>query len=75
MKNKILMLHPTLGFITFKDLINDLESMLEDTVFFEDIITSILEHTAMTKEDIATLFNFSIVNRLKWIINVLKDSN
>lgn len=75
MKNKILMLHPTLGFITYEDLINDLENMLEDTTFFEDIITSILEHTEMTKEDIATIFNYSIVERLKWIIYILKNSN
>lgn len=75
MKDKILISHPTLGFITFEDLINDLESMLEDTTFFEDIITNILDYTEMTNEDITTIFNYSIIERLKWIIDILKSSN
>lgn len=73
MKDKVLAIHPILGEITINDLIQDLEIMLCDTTFFEDIIFHILENSSMTEKDISTLFNYSVINRLKWVISVLKD--
>ncbi len=75
MKDKILATHPILGIITFKDIIRDLEIMLKDNIFLENIIDNILKETEMEKEDIASLFNYSITNRLKWMIDVLKSKN
>ncbi len=74
MKDKILAIHPVSGIITFEDLIKDLEIMLNDNLFLEDIVYGLLkEETNMSEEDISSLFNYSISNRLKWIIFVLKD--
>lgn len=72
MIDKILTTHPILGDITFNDLINDLEIMLDDTKQFEDIVYKMFEDS-MDKEDLTTLFNFSVINRLEWIIFVLKS--
>lgn len=73
MKDKILAIHPVLGIITFEDLIKDLEIMLEDNKLFEDIVYQLLESNNMPKEDVDLLFNYSVIDRLKWIINVLKN--
>lgn len=73
MKDKILAIHPILGTITFEDIINDLEIMFADSKLFEDIVYQLLELNNMPNEDLASLFNYSVTNRLKWIIAVLKD--
>lgn len=73
MKDKILATHPVLGIITFEDIINDLEMMLADNKLFEDIVLQLLELNNMPKEDLASLFNYSISDRLKWIIDILKS--
>ncbi len=73
MKDKILATHPILGEITFKDILIDLEDMLNDNLFLEDIVYDLLKETNMSEEDISSLFNYSISNRLEWIIYVLKD--
>lgn len=72
MNNKILFNHPVLGDITFADVINDLKLIIDDNKNFEDIIFSILRENQMTDEDIATIFNFSVLNRLEWILFLLE---
>ncbi len=72
MEDKILTVHPITGIITFKDVISDLEIMLEDNELFENIIYHLLE-SDVSNEDLASLFNYSVTNRLKYIIDVLKD--
>lgn len=74
MNNKILFNHPILGNITFTDVINDLKLIIDDTQNFEDIIFSILRKTQMTDEDIATIFNYSVLSRLKWILFLLESN-
>lgn len=73
MNNKILSIHPTLGVITFSDLINNLELMLKNIEMFEHIVNEILHHTEMSEEDISTIFNYSIIESLKWNIDILKQ--
>lgn len=75
MKDKVLITHPILGEITISDLMQDLENMLNDITFFESLVYQIIKSADMSEEDISTLFNYSIVDRLKWIISVLKDLN
>lgn len=74
MNNKILFNHPILGNITFTDVINDLKIIINDTQNFEDIIISILREKQMTDEDIATIFNYSVLNRLEWILFLLESN-
>ncbi len=73
MQDKVLISHPIIGKITLKDLLNDLEIMLSDNIFLEDIVYNLLKDTSMSEEDISSLFNYSISERLKWIIFVLKN--
>lgn len=74
MNNKILFNHPILGDITFADVINDLKLIIDDNKNFEDIIFSILRENQMTDEDIATIFNYSVLNRLEWILFLLENN-
>lgn len=73
MKDKILDIHPIIGIITYKDLINDLIILLNDYKDFEDIIINILQHQNYDDETISTLFKNDIKNRLEWIVYVLKQ--
>ena len=72
MKDKILDIHPIIGVITYKDLIDDLCILLNDYKELEDILISILKYQNYDNETISTLFNYDIDNRLDWIIYVLK---
>ena len=74
MNNKILFNHPILGNITFADVINDLRIIIDDTQNFEDIIISILREKQITDEDIATIFTYSVLNRLEWILFLLESN-
>lgn len=74
MNNKILFNHPVLGNITFADVINDLKLIIDDTQNFEDIIISILREKQMTDEDIATIFTYSVISRLEWILFLLESN-
>lgn len=74
MNNKILFNHPILGNITFADVINDLKIIIDDTQNFEDIIISILREKQITDEDIATIFTYSVLNRLEWILFLLESN-
>lgn len=74
MNNKILFNHPILGNITFADVINDLKIIINDTQNFEDIIISILREKQMTDEDIATIFTYSVISRLEWILFLLESN-
>lgn len=73
MKDKVLAKHPIVGIITFEDVIRDLEIMLSDSELFESVVYQLLELDAMPKEDIASLYNYSVTDRLKWIIDILKS--
>lgn len=74
MKDKILAVHPVLGIITFADVIQDLKIMLEDSEIFESVVSQLLELNHMPKEDLASLLDYSVTNRLKWIIDVLENT-
>ena len=57
-----------------KDIINDLKIIIDDTQNFEDIIISILREKQITDEDIATIFTYSVLNRLEWILFLLESN-
>lgn len=73
MKDKIIDYDPIRGYITFNDLINDLELILQDYKTLEDIVVIILENSRFDDETIASLFVDNIANRLNNLIYVLKD--
>lgn len=73
MKNKIIDYHPIKGYITFNDLINDIEIISKDYKLLEEIIINILEYQKNDSEIISDIFNNDIYNRLENIIYILKD--
>ncbi len=73
MKDKIVDYHPIKGYITFNDIITDLEIILQDYKMLEEIIIGILENFNFDDEIIASLFNDNIANRLDYLIYILKD--
>lgn len=73
MKNKIIDYHPIKGYITFNDLINDIEIISKDYKLLEDTLINILEYQKYDSELISNIFNNDIYNRLENIIYVLKD--
>lgn len=73
MKDKIIDYHPIKGYITFKDLINDIELIAQDYKELEEIVIDILKYNKYDKETIASLFSNNISNRLDNISYVLKD--
>lgn len=77
MTNKhILFTHPIAGNITFEDLINDLNIIITDLSFFQSIAINILrESTYMSDEDITSLFNYIPIDKLNWILYLLKTFN
>ncbi len=73
MKDKIIDYDPIRGYITFNDLINDLELILQDYKTLENIIIILLENNRFDNETIASLFADNISSRLDNLIYVLKD--
>lgn len=73
MKNKIIDYHPIKGYITFNDLINDIETISNDYKLLEEILINILKYHKYNSKIISSIFNNNIHNRLENIIYVLKD--
>ena len=75
-KNHILYTHPIIGDITFKDLIQDLNIIINDLSFFQSIIFGILrELSYLSNEDISSLLNYIPIDKLNWILDLLQSSS
>lgn len=75
-KNHILYTHPIVGDITFKDLIQDLNLIITDLEFFQSIIIEMLrELSNLSNEDISSLLNYIPIDKLNWILDLLKSSS
>lgn len=75
-KNHILYTHPIVGDITFKDLIQDLNLIITDLEFFQSTIIDMLrELSNLSNEDISSLLNYIPIDKLNWILNLLKSSS
>ncbi len=75
-KNHILYTHPIVGDITFKDLIQDLNIIINDLSFFQSIIFDILrELSYLSNEDISSLLNYIPIDKLNWILDLLQSSS
>lgn len=71
-KNHILFTHPIVGDITFKDLIQDLKLIVTDLLFFQLIISDMLQELSnMSDEDISSLLNYIPIDKLNWILYLL----
>lgn len=74
--NHILYTHPIVGDITFKDLIQDLNLIIDDLSFFQSIIFDMLQDLSyLSDEDISSLLNYIPIDRLNWILDLLQSSS
>lgn len=73
MKDRIVDYHPINGYITFMDLINDIELIADDYKHLEEIVIDILKYNKYNDEIISSLFNSNIHNRLENIAYVLRN--
>ncbi len=75
-KNHILYTHPTVGNITFEDLIQDLNIIINHLSFFQSIIFNMLrELSYLSNEDISSLLNYIPIDKLNWILDLLQSSS
>ena len=75
-KNHVLYTHPIVGDITFKDLIQDLNLIITDLEFFQSTIIDMLrELSNLSNEDISSLLNYIPIDKLNWILDLLKSSS
>ena len=75
-KNHILYTHPIVGDITFKDLIQDLNLIINDLELFQSIIIDMLQELSnLSNEDISSLLNYIPIDKLNWILDLLKSSS
>lgn len=75
-KNHILFTHPIVGDITFEDLIQDLNLIISDSLFFQSIIFDTLqEQSNLSDEDISSLLGYISIDKLNWILYLLKSVN
>ncbi len=71
-KNHILFTHPIVGDITFEDLIQDLKLIVTDLLFFQSIISDMLQELSnMSDEDISSLLDYIPIDKLNWILYLL----
>jgi 23S rRNA U2552 (ribose-2'-O)-methylase RlmE/FtsJ len=75
-KNHVLYTHPIVGDITFKDLIQDLNIIINDLSLFQSIISDMLGNlTELSDEDISSLLDYIPIDKLNWILDLLKSSS
>ena len=75
-KNHILYTHPIVGDITFRDLIQDLNLIINDLELFQSIIIDMLQELSnLSNEDISSLLNYISIDKLNFILNLLKSSS
>lgn len=75
-KNHILYTHPIVGDITFQDLIQDFNLIIEDLSFFQSVIFDMLQDLSyLSNEDISSLLNYIPFDKLNWILELLQSSS
>ena len=75
-KNHILYTHPIVGDITFRDLIQDLNLIINDLELFQSIIIDMLQELSnLSNEDISSLSNYIPIDKLNWILDLLQSSS
>jgi 23S rRNA U2552 (ribose-2'-O)-methylase RlmE/FtsJ len=75
-KNHVLYTHPIVGDITFKDIIQDLNIIINDLSLFQSIISDMLGNlTELSDEDISSLLDYIPIDKLNWILDLLKSSS
>ena len=73
-KDTILYSDPLVGDISLNDILNFMEVCVEETKVFEDTVSKILHKNTKNKEIANEIINYSMVDTIKFLIDLIKDN-
>lgn len=73
-KDTILYSDPLVGDISLNDILNFMEVCVEETKVFENTVSNILHKNPKNKDIANEIINYSMVDTIKFLINLIKDN-
>ena len=73
-KNTIIYSDPLVGDISLNDILNFMESCVDETKIFENTVSKILHKNPKNKEIASEIFNYSMVDTIKFLIDLIKGN-
>ena len=73
-KDTILYSDPLVGDISLNDILNFIEVCVEETKVFENTVSNILHKNPKNKDIANEIINYSMVDTIKFLIDLIKDN-
>ena len=73
-KDTILYSDPLVGDISLNDILNFMEVCVEETKVFENTVSNILHKNPENKDIANEIINYSMVDTIKFLIDLIKDN-
>ena len=73
-KDSVLYSDPLVGDITLDNILNFIEICVEETKIFENAVSNILLKNPRNKEIANEIINYSMVDTIKFLIDIIKDN-
>ena len=73
-KDSVLYSDPLVGDITLDNILNFIEICVEETKIFENAVSNILLKNPRNKVIANEIINYSMVNTIKFLIDLIKDN-
>ena len=73
-KDTILYSDPLVGDISLNDILNFIEVCVEETKVFENTVSNILHKNPKNKDIANEIINCSMVDTIKFLIDLIKDN-
>ena len=73
-KNTIIYSDPLVGDISLNDILNFMEACVDETKIFENTVSKILHKNPKNKEIASEIFNYSMVDTTKFLIDLIKGN-
>ena len=73
-KDTILYSDPLVGDISLNDILNFMEVCVEETKIFENTVSNILHKNPKNKDIANEIIDYSMVDTIKFLIDLIKDN-
>ena len=73
-KDTILYSDPLVGDISLNDILNFMEVCVEETKVFENTVSNILHKNPKNKDIANEIINYSMVDTIKFLIDLIKEN-
>ena len=73
-KDTILYSDPLVGDISLNDILNFMEVCVEETKVFENTVSNILHKNPKNKDIANEIIDYSMVDTIKFLIDLIKDN-